>query len=254
MQFIEDKIFYKMYKQFILLTFILFFTFNSEQGGKVVYEIVLDNPTSNSKPETSISKKVNNQINHYSGFLDKLETELIFSDKYSHYKTNYMDIDSRSIPKYIKVIFNINDEYFAELSQKSNFRLEEIEDKRILVKTENEKLNWKITNEVKLIQGIKVKKAVYVSNSKKYPKKIYVWFAPSIPHNFGPAEFSFFPGLVLEVNVISQYPYTLKAKQIITNRKFKVKSIPKLEILNQDKLDEYYLKMRSNQKEILNNN
>lgn len=226
----------------------------SEKGGRVVYEIKVQKRPSNSETETAVLKKFNNQLDYYAGFLEKLETELIFSDVSSFYRTNYMDLGSQSIPEYIKIIFNVNEEYYADLLEKNNFRLEEIDDKKFLVKTEMEKLNWKITTEIKFIQGIKVKKAIYVSNSKKHPKTICVWFAPSIPYNFGPAEFSFFPGLVLEVDVISKFPITITAKEITIDRKFKFKSLPKAEILTENKLDELYLKIRGNQKELLKNN
>jgi len=242
-----------MYKQLLVLIFIISFGFSSEKGGKVVYEVILERPKTIGKPENSMSKKLNDQINYYSTFLEKLETELIFSDINSSYKIKYMDVDSQVIPKYIKVIFNLNDEYFVDLSQKNNFRQEDFNEKKFLVKTENQKLNWKITDDVKTINGIKVKKAVFVSDSKQHPKTINVWYAPSIPYNFGPAEFSFFPGLVLEVNVLSEFTYTLKAKEIIIDKKFKVKPLPKLEVITQEKLDEFYEKIRDNQKSLIKN-
>lgn len=58
------------------------------------------------------------------------------------------------------------------------------------------KFDWKVKGEQKLILGYMCIKAVI---DDYYGKKVEAWFAPKIPINNGPNEFSGLPGLILEL-------------------------------------------------------
>lgn len=68
---------------------------------------------------------------------------------------------------------------------------------------------WELTKEIKKINGIEAHKAFGFYRGKKWE----VWFAPSIPHSFGPWKFNGLPGLVLDV------------KDELNNNYFKIKKI-----------------------------
>lgn len=75
------------------------------------------------------------------------------------------------------------------------------------------KIEWKITNEKKKIGKFNCLKATATierENSKgKFNQNIIAWFAPEIPFNFGPKEYSGLPGLIVEVKPGDNIGYKL---------------------------------------------
>lgn len=142
---------------------------------------------------------------------------------------------------------------------------------------ENFDLHWQITNESKLINTIKVTKAI----SNSFGRKWEAWYAESIPFIEGPYKFKGLPGLVIEVNdlennfrfsmieirknsnhIFEKNNETLKyAKELSVEKYIDLKKniydnpsmiIPNYEILNEN-LKERFRKIIENKKKTENN-
>jgi len=66
--------------------------------------------------------------------------------------------------------------------------------------------NWKITNETKSINGVKVKKALGSFDNNT----IIAWYSKSIPVNDGPYYYYGLPGLILELNYGNKKEFKLE--------------------------------------------
>jgi GLPGLI family protein len=65
----------------------------------------------------------------------------------------------------------------------------------ILVAEKNQKINWILSNEEKIIKGYNCKQATCFYRGRNYT----AWFAPEIPIPEGPYKFKGLPGLILEI-------------------------------------------------------
>lgn len=68
--------------------------------------------------------------------------------------------------------------------------------KTYIVQERNAKIGWKIFNEFKMINGVKVQKAKGDFRGRKY----VAWFSPDIPVKYGPWKFNGLPGLILSIS------------------------------------------------------
>lgn len=104
------------------------------------------------------------------------------------------------------------------------------------------KYKWKITDETKIINGYKVKKAITGSieldkSSDYYYGNVVAWFCPDLPIPSGPARYYGLPGLILELTYES-FPDKYVMKRIDFENTDEVKSINKgISIKKEDILD-----------------
>ena len=80
------------------------------------------------------------------------------------------------------------------------------------------KLDWKLTQETKLIGGYLCYKAINISSNNKKKKPI-AWYTPNISASFGPKQYFGLPGLILE---LEEAAVIFKAKEITLNPKNKI--------------------------------
>jgi len=107
-----------------------------------------------------------------------------------------------------------------------------IEENRSFGYVTHEPLDWRITNESKMIGDVKCFKAtttetLYSRQGHFYDRDIVAWFAPDYPVNFGPKYYNGLPGLVLEVK---RKEFTITATKINLNpeeKKLKIKRVDK---------------------------
>lgn len=152
---------------------------------------------------------------------DDIKFELIFNDTISFFKTKeQLNIPNKS-KIYLASNMVIEGEYFFNKS--SLMLLHRISDISYIV---DNKLNWILHNEEKMIDNIKCYKATsekIVINSKgKFVYPITAWYAPDLPYSFGPGMFVGLPGLVLEVR---DRNFVIFAKKIDLKSNEKIKEI-----------------------------
>lgn len=93
----------------------------------------------------------------------------------------------------VRFMINNNLSYVVKENKNKYFKYEEIFKKDFYSDGDIKDIEWEITNEEKVISGMKCKKAV----SKKKEFYITVWFTEDIPVSSGPANFFGLPGLVV---------------------------------------------------------
>lgn len=88
--------------------------------------------------------------------------------------------------------------YFKNLEENVFERVSIANEKEIYVKDKLPILNWKITQDSKIIEGYKCIKATADKTVIGYPLKLIAWFCEKIPVNDGPFEYIGLPGFILE--------------------------------------------------------
>lgn len=106
-----------------------------------------------------------------------------------------------------------------------------------------EKIEWEITDEEKVINGFMCLKA-YGFN-KMQNKSFSVWFSPQIPFNIGPDMCYDLPGLVLEYNLTTYSIVCDKIDFYLTEENIKKIKKPKGELISQEDFNEIIKKARN---------
>ncbi|TDP61936.1 GLPGLI family protein [Flavobacterium dankookense] len=190
----------------ILLLIILFFNNTSHSQKttpeenkitKVIYKSNLyDDNSEQSNKNTELRNSIANAHNAFEYVLYFDKNKSLFS------MVDVIDTDESLETKITRQL--VNDSYF-----KDNFKKEKIKQNTSLEKIVNiilpfEEYKWSISNETKIIDGYTCYKAscIYQEYDENRKKMLtftpFVWFAPSLPHSFGPAGLDGLPGLVLE--------------------------------------------------------
>lgn len=112
--------------------------------------------------------------------------------------------------------------YYVDKDEEVKLEITEQYGKKYLIEEKAfQKEDWTIKPEMKKIGDYLVYKAVtkeIIENSKgRFVHPIIAWFAPEIPFSFGPMGYSGLPGLILELEVQSNFP----SKYIVESVSFK---------------------------------
>lgn len=116
----------------------------------------------------------------------KINDSIKDNETYLNYEKNEVIRIDRSMQKYIYKDLKKNITY----SKLNSF------DETLNVKDSLIDRKWKITSEIKIINGFVCKKAI----SKIFKGKTYAWFTEEINIKTGPDLFDGLPGLILEIN------------------------------------------------------
>ena len=91
--------------------------------------------------------------------------------------------------------------YYKDFNKKLYEKINVLENVETYIKDSIPKIEWKITNEKKSINGYKCTKAIAERVVMRYPLKITAWFCDKIPVSDGPFDFQGLPGFILELSV-----------------------------------------------------
>lgn len=121
--------------------------------------------------------------------------------------------------------------------------------KEFFVKIPVDKYSWVITDESKIIDGYQCYKATGIHEVNDFRGKknytINAWFCPTLPFNYGPAEFFGLPGLIFEA-----YYENAKEKYVLQSIKFPdeliVPIVGNKEIISEAEFTDNFNKMMEN--------
>jgi GLPGLI family protein len=210
-----------MRKIFVYTFFTIFFTtgvFGQIKSGEVTYGLKF-----HSKASKSEEVKKNPTLRGFADAIEKAEDllnfKLIFNESKSlFYKEKILTID---IDKTVKVmVSSINPGTYFYNSDESNkvYKQNKGTSKEYVVVLNKEDLNWKLTQEKKIIGNHTCFKAIgqknVTINDKSISYDVIAWYTPNLNYNYGPNEYLGLPGLVLEV---VDYKYTLYLKELAFN-------------------------------------
>lgn len=212
-----------MKKIFLLFTLIPFLGFSQIQSGKILYKVSMDQTIVDSVLSTvempelktylkQAFEKNSKTVPYITYELDFNKNESLFYSHKSMGSDGGLDLE--------KTIKNIGPgKYYLNLKEGISLHEYEYVSTPFLVRFNYEDLDWKITQETKMINGYQCYKAVTQHTPDAGKEwKITAWFAPKLPFQFGPLVYGGLPGLVLE---LQQSYYTFTATQIDLSKKDK---------------------------------
>lgn len=139
-----------------------------------------------------------------------------------------MDIDNENGIKttLLKSMSSSNKKYYYNRKSKEIYNQTILLGETYLIKSSSDSLQWKLTNESRVIRGYTCYKAVtyktrYNLSGSTAKDKVVAWYAPSIPLSYGPYNFVGLPGLVIEAYeknkmiTLTKFEYLEKEQKIV---------------------------------------
>jgi GLPGLI family protein len=217
----------------------MFNCYSQALSGKVIYKIQLAGngvDLKNSPNREFIEATIE--------IANKQTTTLLFnSTRSSTVLDQYLVLETgnsrlRKFARSMAFIQTVGSDYFFDKS--TNTAIERKENGQLVSKT-NEKLEWEITTESKMIDDFLCYKAIYFlkfvnrsGNDTSIP--ITAWFAPSLPYSYGPKHFNGLPGLILELE--DRETSFLASSITISNESEAIIDFPKGKTIPKDDFDE----------------
>ncbi|MBW2961585.1 GLPGLI family protein [Mesonia aestuariivivens] len=111
--------------------------------------------------------------------------------------------------------------------------------------------NWKLTNQNKVLNGLKIFKANTELNRNNRVILIEAWYCKDLPYSYGPVMFNGLPGLIVQVTIEEKSKNSLKytfSMESIKKTSKAVEKAPKetYKIISERELNEIFAKMNSN--------
>lgn len=196
--------------------------FSQQVSGKIVYQASLNFTLADIERE---EEKRNERLNYMRKLLknaENIDCELIFSSNYSKFSVVKKLKKGNSKP--LNLVYSRaggTKNFYTSLITSMNV----IQECQLLEECyiiEQPKLEWKLTQDTKVVGGYVCYKAIN-TNSKNKKMKPIAWYTPQIPASYGPKQFFGLPGLILQ---IEESAIRLEAKTVILNPKEKIEVKP----------------------------
>lgn len=179
---------------FLIVFGLAFSAFSQEKEGVITYQQIIKIDTDRF-PEEMRSMIPSER---------KSTNQLIFNEKESIYKAlkNEEDINKElSSDNGAQVRFSMRgaseNESYSNLETGESIEKTEFFGRVFLVEDDKSEIEWKITNEMKMVGKYQCMKATYMRDTIP----VVAWFTPQIPVSLGPEFYKGLPGMILHVDV-----------------------------------------------------
>lgn len=115
--------------------------------------------------------------------------------------------------------------YVKDLKSNEYERLWTMEGKENYIKEKIPEMNWIITNDTKILEGLLCKKATATLNKYGQTINFTAWYCEKIPINDGPANYGGLPGLIFEISAENLFICNLINFKYDENLKTKIEPI-----------------------------
>lgn len=144
-----------------------------------------------------------------------------------------------------------NEGYFSSIAEKERLEITEKFGKTYLIEDDlMKKERWNVTQEMKKMGKYVVYKATtteVVENSKgKFENQVIAWFAPEIPYSFGPLGYGGLPGLILQLELNSNFPSKYTVESVEFNDEEIEIEVPKGQRITSDEMNKMARKAMKN--------
>lgn len=221
-------------------------------SGQVTYKMELDfHPTNESKNDNAAGvSHLRAMIERSKKSMEGLRCILDFNQSTSHFHLEKrMENDGNPGLRTALTLLNVTDDIFSDLQEGITRTEKKAFGKNYLVE-DSIQLDWTITAESKQIGNFTVYKAESfketVNSKGKFRFPVTAWFAPEIPFSFGPIGYGGLPGLILELEVSSNFPVRYVADKLKFSENTLKISSPKGELITNAELQELYTEARRN--------
>ena len=242
-------------KNLIIFVFLVIITEvpTTVKSGIITYKLKL---TEDVFPESKIKSTENPRVRQYmqnfnynnSVYLNKYEYALKFTESESLFYTSSSptELDDSSLNQ-VELISESDKRFYTNSTDGQIIEEKEVFDYKFRIFSSNSKWKWKLKNESKKISGYQCFKAtttLITKNAKgTFNKEIVAWYAPELPFNFGPKDYSGLPGLILELTVGKRLYYVEKIK-FNPKKKVKIEKPNKGKIVTYKELDSLMIVLR----------
>ncbi|MEO6549443.1 MAG: GLPGLI family protein [Ferruginibacter sp.] len=175
---------------------------------------------------TNVKKTMGN-----SGFWEQLKDQMptfktayykfTFADNKSIYKFDHYDETKAKVPEFLRRGEDDNVWYYDFTSQQ-NYVQKSIFGTLLNLKDSIKPINWKITNESRVIAGFNCRKAVGVILDSVY---VFVFYTDEITISGGPSSINGLPGMILGVTIPRLYASMIATKLSLADAKDVIKPI-----------------------------
>lgn len=156
-------------------------------------------------------------------------------------KENKTDVTLIDKKKENKTIIKLPEQnIYKNFKESLLIQQEELNDNKYIISKKLERINWKITSEVKKIDVFQCKKATAIIKGEK----ITAWFTEEIAINDGPSFYWGLPGLILKVEALDRNYITIEIK---TKENLDIKKISTGKVITQIEYDKIIKKLKENQ-------
>lgn len=225
---------------FFLLVFIFIFFTCYSQNYKVIYKITYKtDSTENKKREKKMLLKLNSKSSEFYSY-EFYQKDSAYIENIKHGKEAYQPVFDSNFSVFKDK--SIVSRFYNFTPNPNIYRLDEIKNN----------LNWKILNEIKIINKYTCQRAQLQYKGRKWN----AWFTKEIPLSFGPYVFDGLPGAILYIEdsgknyafeLISLTNYELLNKTAFLNTLHSIKISKKQFIkINTDYYNDPYKEMRNN--------
>jgi len=184
-----------MKKQLIILILLTPLITFAQFSGKAEYELILGDD-----PRFSFNQELSDILIEAQQLSEDLSYSLYFDQNKSYFEINELPIDTRKyFPFFACVSFKPDRSSYSDLNNKlftANY-FDIFFNKNFIIEDKVD-FQWKLTDDEKIINNLKVIKAYGLTRDKI---KITAWFTPEIPVSTGPENFMGLPGLILELQI-----------------------------------------------------
>ncbi|WP_037315574.1 GLPGLI family protein [Salegentibacter sp. Hel_I_6] len=240
----------------ILLYFLVFSNVQAQvKSGKVVYNLELtfkpneiseQNNSAGNSTLAKMLKEAEKDLKEVKGILE-------FNSKMAYFtKEIPMQINkSPALNISLSLLGLRNEGYFSNVTEGEKLKVSENLGKTYLIEDDLvKKENWNVTQEMKVIGKYNVYRATtteVVENSKgKFENQVTAWFAPEIPYSFGPLGYGGLPGLILQLEINSNFPskYTVESVEF-SDKEIKIEA-PRGQRISKEEMDKMARKAMNN--------
>lgn len=199
--------------------------FSQSFSGEITYHVKLGYKPSNDEDEKYKrgSSIIADIVESSQKDIEAIKTKLKFNSEVAVYSMEQqMERDVSSKFEAATAMLKLDNTFYQ--FQKDKLLLKQIEafDETFLIKSSWD-MNWEISKETKSINGYRCFKAttteVVKNRSGVFKSPVVAWFTPEIPNEYGPIGYGGLPGLILKLEVKSNFPAQYEAESIEISKK-----------------------------------
>ena len=136
-----------------------------------------------------------------------------FADNKSDYKFDHWSDDSRKVPTYLKTDDESNN-WYTDYNTGKLIMQKILWGSQLIVEDSVRKLQWRITNDTRVIAGFNCRKAVAIMFDSVY---VFAFYTDEIMISGGPCSIGGLPGMILGVTIPRLYTSWIATKVSVTN-------------------------------------
>ncbi|MDN3595791.1 GLPGLI family protein [Zunongwangia endophytica] len=238
-----------MLKRKIIILFLFglkFSAFSQSFSGEITYNVKLGYKPLNDKDEKYKrgSSIIADIVESSQKDIEAIKTKLKFNSVVAVYSMEQqMERDVSSKFEAATAMLKLNNTFYQFQKDKLLLKQTEAFDKTFLIKSSWD-MNWEISKETKSINGYRCFKAttteVVKNRSGVFESPVVAWFTPEIPNEYGPIGYGGLPGLILKLEVKSNFPAQYEAESIeISKKALKIKK-PSGEEISEKEMNKKY--------------